>query len=340
MKLQEILKYIFSFVLAGLLLWYVLKEQNIQEVASSFEDLNWGIVFSSILISLTSHYIRGLRWGLMLKPLNYKASGPNLFMATMTGYAGNVIIPRFGEFFRCGILQKLTKIPAKTSFGAVVAERAIDLVIFIILFSIAFFSQFEKLESMILPHVTQNEAELKDKIYILIIIGIVGSAILGVLFKIRKRLFKTPLFRKFYSFIHGILEGMAGVFKLRSKDLATYLLYTVLIWITYFYMCYVLFFAIEGTSHLSTMVGFVMMMMGGLGMVLPTPGGTGSYHFFATQTLLIYGVTETNAIAFALLMHTSQTVSVLTIGGISTLIANLKKTPENIEQTEKNGIKT
>ncbi|KXX72301.1 lysylphosphatidylglycerol synthase transmembrane domain-containing protein [Flammeovirga sp. SJP92] len=338
MKIQEILKYVFSFVLAGLLLWYVLKEQNIQEVATSFEDLNWGILFTSILISLTSHYIRGLRWGLMLKPLNYKASGPNLFMATMTGYAGNVIIPRFGEFFRCGILQKLTKIPAKTSFGAVVAERAIDLVIFIILFSIAFFSQFEKLHNMIMPHFTQNEDALKGKFMLLAIVGIIGIFILGILFKIRKRLFKTPLFRKFYSFIQGILEGMAGVFKLRSKDLATYFLYTALIWITYFYMCYILFFAIEGTSMLSPVVGFVMMMMGGLGMVLPTPGGTGSYHFFATQTLLIYGVAEPDAIAFALLMHTSQTISVLTIGGVSTLIANLKKSPEPIEQTQQNGI--
>lgn len=330
MKLKEILKYIFSLGLAGLLLWYVLKEQNIKEVLTSFDDLNWSIVLTSIAISLLSHYARGLRWGLMLKPLNYKASGPNLFMATMSGYAGNVIIPRFGEFFRCGVLQKLTKIPAKTSFGAVVAERAIDLVIFIILFLTAFFSQFDKLHNMIMPHFSQNEEALKSKLYILIIIGIVLTAIGGVLFSIRKRLIKTPLFRKIYSLVHGIFEGMAGVFKLRSKDLLMYFVYTAIIWITYYYMCYVLFWAIDGTADLPAIVGFVMMMMGGLGMVLPTPGGTGSYHFFATQTLLAYGVANTDAVAFAILMHTSQTVSVLTVGGISTLIANIKKSPEEI----------
>lgn len=332
MKLKEILKYIFSLGLAGLLLWYVLKEQNIQEVASSFQDLNWGIVFASVIISLTSHYARGLRWGLMLKPLNYKSSGTNLFMATMSGYAGNVIIPRFGEFFRCGVLQKLTKIPAKTSFGAVVAERAIDLIVFIILFLIAFLSQFDKLHSMIMPHFSIHEEALKSKFYIIIIIGIIGLICVSILFKIRKRLFKTPLFRKLYGVFQGILEGMYGVFKLRSKDLLMYFIYTAFIWITYFYMCYILFFAIDGTSNLSPMIGFVMMMMGGLGMVLPTPGGTGSYHFFATQTLLAYGVANSDAVAFALLMHTSQTVSVLIFGGLSTLIANLKKSPEPITE--------
>ncbi|AZQ62572.1 flippase-like domain-containing protein [Flammeovirga pectinis] len=335
MNLKDILKYLFSFILAGGLLWYVLKEQNLKEVLTSFDTIDWKIVVLSMAISLMSHYARGLRWGLMLKPLNYKTSGPNLFMATMSGYAGNLIIPRFGEFFRCGILQKLSKIPAKTSFGAVVAERAMDLIVFITLFLIAFFSQFDKLQGMILPHFNQQSDSIIDKIPYLII-GMVIIGLIGYfIFRIRKQLLRTAIVRKALMLLQGIIEGMTGVFKLKRKEFGLYFLYTFIIWLTYFYMGYVLFWTIQGTENLSPVVGFVMMMMGGLGMVLPTPGGTGSYHFFASHTLMAYGVSNTDAIAYAILMHTSQTFSVIIVGGISILIANLKKSDNStIEDNE------
>ncbi|NLR94234.1 lysylphosphatidylglycerol synthase transmembrane domain-containing protein [Flammeovirga agarivorans] len=325
MKIQDILKYIFSIFLAGILLWYVLKEQNIKEVAESIKDLHWGWLILSSLTAILSHYFRGLRWGLMLKPLNLKTSNSNLFMATMSGYAGNVIIPRFGEFFRCGILQKLSGIPAKTSFGAVVIERAIDLVVFIILFSIAFFSQFDILYQMVLPFLEGNEAQMNQKFILLGAILLFFITGIFILYKVRDRLSKTKIYRTIHSLILGVIEGMQAVFKLKRKEFIIYIAYTIAIWLCYFYMSYVVFKVLDETAHLSLFVGFVMMMMSGLGMVIPTPGGTGSVHFFASQTLMAYGISATTSIAYALVMHTSQTVMILTVGGISIIIANFKK---------------
>ncbi|OHX65993.1 lysylphosphatidylglycerol synthase transmembrane domain-containing protein [Flammeovirga pacifica] len=325
MNIKEILKYIFSFFLAGALLWFVLKGQDYEEIKKTIITSHWQWLFVSASIALFSHYIRGLRWGLMLKPLNLKTSQSNLFMATMSGYAGNVVLPRFGEFFRCGILQKLSGISAKTSFGAVLIERAVDMIVFIILFGIAFLSQFDKLYKMVTPHF-ETQGDAIEKRFILLGVFLFLFILIGiVLFSIRKRLTSTVLYRKIQSMFMGVYDGMRAILKLERKDLYIYMFYTSIIWVCYFFMSYVVFFVLDDTSHLSLGVGFVMMMMSGLGMVIPTPGGTGSVHFFATQTLMAYGIAESEASSYALIMHTSQTILVLVVGGLSSLIANHKQ---------------
>ncbi|ANQ49038.1 flippase-like domain-containing protein [Flammeovirga yaeyamensis] len=325
MKLKEILKYIFSFFLAGALLWYVLKGQDLGDIKHTILNSHWQWLFVSASFALFSHYIRGLRWGLMLKPLNLKTSPSNLFMATMSGYAGNTVLPRFGEFFRCGILQKLSGIPAKTSFGAVLIERAVDMIVFIVLFGIAFLSQFDRLYEMVTPHIDAQGEAMERRFLLLgfLAFGLIVTCVL--LYLVRERLMKTPLFRKIQTMFMGVYDGMRAVLKLERKEFYIYIAYTALIWVSYFFMSYVVFFVLDDTSHLSIGVGFVMMMMSGLGMVIPTPGGTGSVHFFATQTLIAYGIAEAEASSYALIMHTSQTILVLVVGGISTLIANHKE---------------
>ena len=58
----------------------------------------------------------------------------------------------------------------------------------------------------------------------------------------------------------------------------------------YFLMTYVCFFAFEPTAHLSATVALVVFVFGGWGIVIPSPGGMGTYHFLATTALGFYGI--------------------------------------------------
>lgn len=51
-------------------------------------------------------------------------------------------------------------------------------------------------------------------------------------------------------------------------------------------------------------MGWVLMSISSIGVIIPTPGSTGSYHTLAKSTLvLLYGFGETVSAAYAFLTH-------------------------------------
>ena len=51
----------------------------------------------------------------------------NNILAIFITYIANLGVPRSGEFFRATVLQTYEKIPFEKSFGTIIAERTIDL---------------------------------------------------------------------------------------------------------------------------------------------------------------------------------------------------------------------
>ncbi len=50
-------------------------------------------------------------------------------------------------------------------------------------------------------------------------------------------------------------------------------------------------------------MGWVLMSIAGIGVVIPTPGGTGSYHTLAKSTLMLFGFGEIISLSYAFLTH-------------------------------------
>ncbi|MDP6041301.1 MAG: lysylphosphatidylglycerol synthase domain-containing protein, partial [Candidatus Latescibacteria bacterium] len=70
----------------------------------------------------------------------------------------------------------------------------------------------------------------------------------------------------------------------------------------------------------------VVMTIATIGVILPTPGGTGTYHLFCRQALVqLYGVPVSEAMAFATVAHALAIVAFLLFGGPSLLRMVLKK---------------
>ena len=64
-------------------------------------------------------------------------------------------------------------------------------------------------------------------------------------------------------------------------------------------MTYVAFFAFAPTANLSAVAGLVVFVFGTLGVVFPSPGGMGSYHFLIGEGLALYGVNAADGFSFA-----------------------------------------
>lgn len=90
-------------------------------------------------------------------------------------------------------------------------------------------------------------------------------------------------------------------------------------------MAYVVIFALPPTENLSLMAGLTILVMGGLGMAAPVQGGIGTYHALVSSVLVLYGIKETDGVLFATILHTTQTIAVLVVGGCCILALSFNK---------------
>jgi len=112
--------------------------------------------------------------------------------------------------------------------------------------------------------------------------------------------FEGKLMSKLQSIALGLKEGLMSLTKV--KNLPLLIAYTLGIWIMYYLMTYLCFFAYKPVEHLGPIAGLVVFVFGTLGMVFPSPGGMGSYNLLITQALVIFGINEADAFSFSMII--------------------------------------
>ena len=149
-----------------------------------------------------------------------------------------------------------------------------------------------------------------------------------VIFIFKKQIKKLSFFEKIIKVLNGLKDGFSSLKKINNKT--PFILHTILIWVMYILMTYVCFFAIEEAKHLNIIDGIYITVIGGLGMVVPSQGGIGSYHLAVKLGLVGIGIGVQPALLFAFAVHTAQTLMAIVFGIISSLllISHKKKSDE------------
>ncbi|MFM7726820.1 MAG: hypothetical protein ACKO7B_08965, partial [Flavobacteriales bacterium] len=75
--------------------------------------------------------------------------------------------------------------------------------------------------------------------------------------------------------------------------------------------------------------GLFVLVVGGMGMSAPVQGGIGAYHLLVSRGLLLFGMAPVHGLAFATLMHTSQTLVVIVLGAVSMFYLSLLPTKDS-----------
>lgn len=313
--MKAFLKYFISFGLGGGLLWYVYKDIDSQSLVKQIQEGNIYWIITCIVTAFFAHWARAMRWRMLLGPLGKTPAISTSFYAVMSGYAINMAVTRLGEVSRCAILSKEEDIPIENNMGTVLAERIMDLLFMIAVILITLWVEKDTVMSFVTarlnaPKQTNNVSGINYYQLAMIIIGISGV----VLYFLKKDLF-TSLFNKIIQFFKGLLSG---IFSFKNvKSIPLFVFYSSLIWIMYYGGTVCLFKAFEQTSAYGLDVILVIFTMGSLGMILPSPGGVGTFHTFVTEGLIIFGMTHIQAAPFAAVAHGVQSLGILLLWVIS-----------------------
>lgn len=310
------------FVLGLGILWWMYRGTDWSDFGHYvLHEMNWWWMLVSLAFGILPQMARAWRWKMALEPLGEHPRRTSCIDAIFMSYAASLVIPRVGEVTRCGTLKTADGVSFIKSLGTVVTERLVDSLLMLLFTGIAFLLQLP----MFLRFLKETNTNIGDLLYrftgtgyIVTFICLV-AALIACLVAIRRFSF----FKKGRDMLRDMWEGVLSLRKVRNLPL--YLFYSVLIWVGYFLHFYIAFFSFDFTAHLSIGAAFLIFCVGTFAVLVPTPNGAGPWHFAVKTMLVLYGVAETQAIMFALTVHTIQTALVVLLGAFGWARINSKR---------------
>lgn len=282
----------FSILLAGILLYFALRELDWAQFFAILQNARYGWLPILFGWSSLSYLMRALRWRLLVQSEG-RARLQDVFFANMAGYLGNNILPaRAGEVIRAAYLSRKTGLSASFILATGLVERLVDVAALIVIGASA----------LSLTGITS--APFQKALTVMSLFGAVGMGAILLLPRFGSSLerlvgalplpgktFKTRLTLSLRQF----LRGLESLFNLR-RGLGFGLL-TLLVWLTD--AASAVFSAYILGIPLTLLQAFVLLAGLGLSSALPsTPGYVGIYQFVAVLVLVPFGISNAEAVAY------------------------------------------
>jgi len=307
-KKSLFINFLVSIIFGLLLLYFVFQKIDLSVFFARLDSVNYSWIWLSIIISIFEHIIRAFRWNLLMEKESDSLTTFNTTIVLIVSYFTSLIFPRFNDFVRCYLISKTNTIKLSTSLGTVVSERIVDVLSLIVLALLLLIIEYEIFVNLLIDIVSEINFDFINVVFIVIAIVIVFY-----LFKIliKRNDFINVKFKEF----------KIGLFAF--KDIYyrwDFLLSTFFLWVIYYLMGYVIFFALQETSHLGFNAGLAVLVAGTLGMIVPVNAGIGAYHFLVASILLNYTISYEAGLFFATLIHGSQVVSLILFGFVSSIL--------------------
>ena len=270
-----------------------------------------------------SLFFRALRWNILIESLGYKTRVSTTYESVLIAYFANTVFPRLGEVTRCGTLTKKENIPFDKSLGTVISERVLDLVVLFAMALLVILFQWNLLGSLITSWLNPLIEKIVNNAVLgtLIIVAAIAlfAAIIFIFKKKKHLLSQNRLYQKIASMWNGFVDGIKSIFTMKKKGL--FIIYTLLIWGFYVVMTWLPFYMLPETSHLGLTEAITLLGLATLGVVAPVPGGMGVYHFIGILLLNgFYGISESAAVSFVTINHTSQMIFYLVTGVVAYVV--------------------
>jgi len=327
--LHRYLRVLISLAAGVVILWLVTRGQDLEGILREFRNADYLWILLAALAAILSHALRALRWNQLIASMGYPVSPFKTFQAVMAGYLSNLAVPRLGEVTRCLVLQRAGRPPLNALLGTVVAERLFDMLTLgmLVVLTIAF--QYGFLRDFLEQYVVTPLMAQPQQTYLVLALAALGALILLIaLFVYLKHRWREAhdgsIGHRIKRQLAGLRDGVAAIRRIRSKPL--FVFYSLAIWASYFLTVYLVFFALEATSHLTVGAGIILLAMGSLGIVVPVPGGIGTYHFLAMITLTeLYAIAPEPAISYAYISHATQILVIVLAGSVAWLAVSLRQ---------------
>ena len=286
-------------------------EEDRNLIYSYIQKADLRFVMLSVFFGILSHLSRAYRWKYLLSPLGYQPRFINSALAVLIAYVANLGIPRSGELLRATTLSSYEKIPFEKTFGTIVAERLVDLIILIGFVLTALVLQFDIIWSIL------SEKKISPlQILIGLAFVIIGYIALKKLFALSQ----NPLLIRIKNFFWGLAEGVMSLKNMPNK--ALFIGHTLFIWLMYLAMFYVIKWTVPETASLGMNAMLPAFVVGGLA-ISATNGGIGIYPFSVALVLAAFNISNESGLAFGWIMWTSQTLMIIIFGSLSFFVLPL-----------------
>lgn len=293
-------------------LYLAFRKVDFPQMWDAFTRANYWYIFVILVVMFISHYLRVLRWRILLDPIQRLDIG-SLFSSLIIGYMANVVTPaHLGELLRAYLLGKKRSVSASSALATIVVERILDVFALLAIMMLAIF---------LYPF----PGWVKSAGY-LMLAGTLGLFLFLILLKksyarVRPVLefFMRPipghLQERVWAFIDRFVEGIVPL-KARV-DYVIVLVHSVLIWV-----CYGLIFHLSLQAfdfyriyHLPWLTALILLVITTIGVVVPSsPGYVGTYHYLCQISLALFGVPSSPALSFAAAVHAISFFPVLVAG--------------------------
>ena len=299
-------------VLGGAILYWMYRGEDWQTIWHVMTDeMDWTWMLLSFPFGILAQMFRGWRWRQTLETIDSGCLRSSVLVHSIfLSYAASLVVPRVGEFTRCGVLNRYDGVSFPKALGTVVTERAIDSLLvmgitgLVLLLEMSTFGMFFRKTGTNLQSILDG---FSWGGYL-----VAGVCALAILVLLHFLLRKLSIYNKVRATLSGIWQGVISLKDVRNVPL--FVCFTLAIWLSYFLHYYLTFFCFDFTADLGIGCALVTFIVGSIAVIVPTPNGAGPWHFAVKTMLILYGVQDEHALVFVLIVHTVQTILVVILG--------------------------
>lgn len=279
------------------------------KVATALTDAHYVFVLPMMAITVWSLYIRAQRWRVLLRPVGRPAMR-TLVSATNIGFMANMLLPlRVGEVIRPVLVSRKENEPLSGILATVVLERIFDMFTILFLFGVS--ASLVAVSDQV-RHWGYYLSGLAAAVAAVVVVVRWQEALALRLLQLILRPFPAAVSEPVGHFFRGFVQALETLQSpLTFVQLLGWSLYLWLV-IAGVYLLGILAFDVPapllvGSITVSAIVAIAVS-------VPSAPGYIGSFQLGCILALAIFHVSESQAIAYSIVLHLTQFVGVIGAG--------------------------
>lgn len=297
-------------IVSAVFLWLALGGLKLDDVWARMRTANYLWLVPSVATYFVAVWVRTWRWDYMLRPLKQISLG-RLFPVVVIGYMGNNIYPfRAGEVLRSYVLRRREEVPMGGSLATVLVERVFDgLVMLVFVFAALPFAPLpnDSIRSIVIV----ASIAFFGALAFFFGVAAVPERMLAITAWLSERVLPDRFRQSLLDFVSRFLVGLEF---LRSfRNVLMIFLTSIVIWlletVKYWFVMHAFDFQVSF---------FALMLMNGivnLATTIPSaPGYIGTFDGPGIAVLVLYGVKDTIASAYTLVLHAALWLPITLLG--------------------------
>ena len=301
---KNILYFVLSTLLGGLLMWWIYRDFRWQELWQVFaQRTNYVWIAQALLAGVVANVLRSLRWRMLLQAAGVRIKVRRAVELVFISYLINAVTPRLGELTRSLLVRRGQADVSARALGTVVSEKLTDVCCLVLVVAAAMALRWHATLHMLARVHERWQQAVPTGTGLLVALGVVALAAVTV----------ALIWRHVRRLLLNLWQGMASVLHLHSPWAFAGI--SLAIWACNFLQLYLVLPCFEALQGITLASALHLFAVASVGLLVPTPAGAGPWHFFVVKTLTsVYHVGQATAKSFAFVSHGLKTCLVLILG--------------------------